>query len=155
MRLKEIKFAGLLSVLLGILFIILKQDVITISMCIIGALFIAAAIYDLVKKAYPFAIIKGVIGPSIIVFCWLFINLALFILAAIIIAFGLLQIVGIEAIADLCGTKQKIFIYAKPVIYILAGLCLLLNQWATMGFAFIFIGILLIISGIILLFEKR
>ena len=155
MSLKENKLSGLLSVALGILFLALKQNVITAAMCVLGIVFIISAITDLSKKSYPFAIVKGVIGLSLIIFGWALVSVALYIMSALIVIFGLMQIVGIKARAEDKSKTEKALIYAKPVLYLLAGICLLFNQGGSVAAAFIITGVLLILSGSLLVLEKR
>jgi uncharacterized membrane protein HdeD (DUF308 family) len=155
MKIDEAKLSGLLSIALGILFIVMKQDVITAAMGVLGFVFILSAIIDFVQKAYPFGVIKAAMGVALIIFGFTLVSFALYVFAVLIIIFGFLQIIGIKALAKDKPKFLQILIYSKPVTLCLAGICLLVSQGGALSFAFTLTGILLVASGILLITENR
>lgn len=142
--------AALLSAVLGVMLIVMKGEVISIVLTVIGCALIIAAITDFFRGFTTAGVIKAVIGVSVLVFGWLFINLALYILAAVIIIAGLMQIVRIHRIGQVFLTDaERILAYIKPVLTVLAGAVLLFNQGGVIDWIFIFTGILLIAEGIL------
>jgi hypothetical protein len=155
MKIDEIKLSGLLSVALGILFIVMKQNVITAAMRVLGFVFIVYSILDFVQKAYPFGIIKLAIGVGLLLFGFTLISFALYVMAVIIILFGILQTVGIKSLAAGKPKTIQAFIYSKPVALFLAGISLLLSQDGTVSLAFTLTGSLLVVAGVLIITEKR
>ena len=141
---------AVLTILMGVLFIILKESVIKYALTVFGAVLVVLAVVDLIDHIIPAAIIKAVIGVLAIVFGWTLFSAALYILAALLIIYGLVQIY------ELARTHVKanragytILIYAIPVASVAAGLCLLFNLSGTVAWAFILTGVLLIIEGVL------
>lgn len=143
-------FSAAISIVLGLMLLIMKDDVISIALTILGIAVIISAIVDFKNKMTNSAIIKAVIGVCILLFGWLFVNLALYILAAAIIISGLLQISDISKLSPVnLPAKEKALLYLKPVLTVLAGACLLFNQGGTIAWVFTATGILLIAEGIL------
>jgi len=141
---------AILTLLLGVLFIVLKRDVISYAMTAFGIVMIILAVLDLVDRLVVPAIIKAVIGVMAIVFGWVIVSAALYIMAALLIIYGLVQVY------ELARTHVKanrvgytILIYAIPLASVAAGLCLLFYQNGTVDWVFIVTGVLLIIEGVL------
>lgn len=147
---KEGIITSVISIVLGVMLIIMKGGVINLAITFLGIAILISAIIDFVNRMINRGIIKAVISICILVFGWLFIELALFIFAASIIIMGLLQIANIHKFSPVNLTiKEKIMLYLKPVVTVLAGACLLFNQSGTINWIFVVAGILLIIESIL------
>lgn len=59
---------AVLTIALGIVFVIKRGGVLGLAVSLVGIVLIIAAIFDLVKKDTTAAIIKGVIGIGVLVF---------------------------------------------------------------------------------------
>ena len=80
----------------------------------------------------------------------MFINLALYILAAGIIIFGLLQIIGTHRIGTVFLTsRESVMAYIRPVLTISVGALLLFHQDGVIDWLFIVTGILLAAEGVL------
>ncbi len=141
--------AAIASVVLGILLIILKNDVISIALTVLGAAVLISAIVDFTGKRTNSAVIQAVIGVCILVFGWVFVNLALYVFAAALLIVGLLQIINIGKSGAGRPAKAGLAVYFKPAVTVLAGACLLLNQSGTIAWVFVVSGILLIAEGVL------
>lgn len=147
---KENILSAAISILLGVLLIIMKGKVITIALTVLGIGILISAVVDFLYKMTNSAIVKAVIGVCVLLFGWLFVNLALYILAAAIIIMGLLQLSNIKKFSPVNLTfSEKAILYAKPLITVLAGAFLLFNQSGAIAWIFIVTGILLIGEGIL------
>lgn len=141
---------AILTLLLGVLFIVLKQSVIKYAMTAFGIVMIVLAVLDLADRLVVPAIIKAVIGVMAIVFGLAIVDAALYIMAALLIIYGLVQIyelVRTHTKANKAG--YTILIYAVPVASVAAGVCLLINMSGTVGWAFIVTGVILIVEGVL------
>lgn len=144
--------SAVLMTVLGVLFLIWKNGVVSIAMTVLGALLIVQAILDIVHKAYVSGAIRAAIGVAIIVFGWALVTITLYIMAAVLLIYGILQLVG--ALKDLDKDSKllaKILAFIEPAICLFISICLLFNQGGTISWVFIVAGIFLIIDGVVAL----
>ncbi|MGM9652779.1 MAG: DUF308 domain-containing protein [Eubacteriales bacterium] len=143
-----------LSILLGILLIVMKNSVISIAITVCGVVLLISAVMEFIAGMVHSGIIKAVVGVCVLVFGWMFVNLALYILAAAIIIMGLMQIVNIHKYAPVNQSgAEKVVSYLRPVAAVIAGACLLFNQGGTVSWLFVFAGVLLIVQGAVELLD--
>lgn len=141
---------AVLTIALGIVFVIKRGGVLGLAVSLVGIVLIIAAIFDLVKKDTTAAIIKGVIGIGVLVFGNLFIHLALYLIAIMLLMMGLLQLV--QAIRN---KNRNTIALITPVLSVLAGICLLFQQGSSVDWIFVMVGIVLIIEGILSLGSRK
>lgn len=154
--LKEHYVTGAAAVVVGLLLLLLKGKVISLILTIAGVLLLIWAFVDWRNKLTNYAIGKAVAGVCVLTFGWLFVNLALYIVAAVIIAVGLKQIVAIKNTSPVnLSMQEKVIIYAKPVLTVLAGIILFLNQGGVIDWVFIVVGIMLIVEGVLDMLDRR
>lgn len=145
---------AVLYIILGILFICMKGDVISLAMTLVGIALLLSSLPDFKNKALTPAIIKAVAGVCIIVFGWAFVSLALYVLAVILILQGGMQLWTLLKGSRPAGGAQQILAYVMPAASLLAGICLLFNQGGTISWVFILTGILLLVEGVSALVKK-
>lgn len=147
---KSSLFISILTAVIGLLFIILKNDVIGISMTIIGVFLIVMGVLYLIDKLFLSGVIWIVIGVVIIVFGWVLATVVIYILAVYFIISGIINIINLIK-AHTKGTNflYTLLIYAFPVFSIIIGILLCFNQGGTIAWIFIVCGILLLIDGIV------
>ena len=147
--------SGIIFAVVGLLLIVLKGQVISIAATCLGVVFIVNGIMSVVKNDLTKGIITIVIGAIIILFGWLFVTIALYILGALLIAYGVLDLINkskVKIVFD--DTLKKVLYYVIPVLYIVAGACLLFNQGETVSFVFILTGVILLVNGILTILES-
>ena len=150
MERKENIVSSVIFIVLGLMLIIMKGDVISLAITLLGLAVLISAVVDFIDKLTNMGIVKAVVGVCILVFGWVFVNLALYLLAAAIIIMGLLRITNTHKLIPVNLTlKEKIFVYAKPVAMVLAGVSLLFNQGGTIAWIFVLSGILLMLEGVL------
>lgn len=144
---------AILTIVLGVLFLVLKGEVISIAMTILGVVLIVLGVLDLIGKQTVPAVVKIVIGVLILVAGWAFTTAVLYILAALLLIYGILLLY------NNIKTKTKgekllgtILAYAEPIVCIVIGFFLFFNQGGVVNWVFIIAGILAIIEGILMLF---
>ena len=107
------------SIDLGLMLIVMKGEIISLAITLLGVTVLISAISDFANSFKNAGIIKAVIALCILVFGWVFVNLALYILAAAIIIMGLLQIANINEIVSVNLTvKDKALIYRRTKLCI-------------------------------------
>lgn len=149
MNKKQDLIASAVSIALGALLIAMKGNIISIALTVAGVSLIAFAVIDILHGGKTLAVIKGVLGVCILVFGWVFINLALYIVGGFMIASGLMQIVNHNKPGKVIySKKQQNIELIKSIMLVLAGACLLFNQGAAVDWVFVVSGVLLIIQGI-------
>ena len=144
--------SAVLTILVGVLFLLWKGAVVSVAMTVIGVLLIVSAIMSLVRKNYTACVISAVFGALIIGFGWLFLSVALYVLAAILLIYGILLLIEIAKRGfRRMGTLALIVRVAQPVICILVGGCLFFNQGGTVDWVFILSGLFLMVEGVLAL----
>ena len=154
MKVSEKIISAILTLVLGILFIVLKGQVVSIAMTILGVLLIVLGIMNLTTKLVAPGVVKIVVGALIILFGWVLVSAALYILAALLLIFGILQLYArIKIKLNTKGARiiDTIFAYALPVICIVIAFFLFFNQGGTVDWVFIVAGVFTIIEGILML----
>ena len=142
----EIVMASIL-VIVGALFMIFKGEIISIIMTILGIRMIVRGIFDLMRGYTMGGVINIVFGALILGAGWLFITLALYILAACLLIAGIGELSGLlkERVKKL--NLAVILRIAQPVIYILVAICLFFNQGGAISWVFTVSGLFLIVDG--------
>jgi len=145
---------GIILAAVGLLFIILKGQVISIAATCIGVVLIVNGIMLILREDMTKGIAMIVVGVVIILFGWLFVTIALYILAVILIYFGVIDIINkfkVKIIFD--DVIKKILYYLIPILYIVAGVCLLFNQGEAISFVFVLTGVILLINGVLTIID--
>ena len=145
---------AILTIVLGVLFIVFKNDIIGITMTILGIALIISAIIDLVHKQVAPCVIKAVVGVVIIVFGWTLMSAALYIMAALLLIYGILLLYQmIKENKERIENADKALGFIKPILYIVSAVCLLFNQGGTIEWVFILSGLFFVVEGIISLVQ--
>ncbi len=150
MRRKEDIISAVFSMLIGVMLVVMKGQVVSIAITVFAIIVLISAVIDLINKLVNSTIVKGVVGVCILIFGWVFVSVALYLLAAAIIIMGLLRIVNMHKILpEEMDHREKIFAYIRPAITVLAGICLLFNQGGAVNWVFILTGVLLVAEGVL------
>ena len=140
---------AILAIVLGALFIAYKSAVISIAMTVLGITLIALSVVDFVNKDDLHGVINAVSGIVAIVFGWLLVSVALYVLAVLLIVYGAVSIY------KLFNANCKVPLEFLPhALCLLIGLCLLFNQGGTIAWVFIVSGVALIVHGVITLIDE-
>ena len=129
---------AIVMIALGVLFMILKGGVLSIAMTMLGVALIIVAVIDLVQKQWLSCVIMAILGIAVIVFGWKLVGIARFVLAAVLLVYGVLQTIesfkGFKKktsfLTKLCALLQAIVIIAiavlllfdKPLLWIVGGI---------------------------------
>ncbi|MBQ8885472.1 MAG: hypothetical protein IJY62_03800 [Clostridia bacterium] len=151
MKTSEKLVSALLTVLLGVLFIVMKGGVVSVAMTILGAVLIVLGVLNLIDKQVAPAVVKIVIGALIIVCGWLIVRVVLYIVAALLLIYGILDLYArIKAGLKCDNVWKTVIVYAKPVLMIVLGLLLFLSS---LDWIFVLVGICAILEGALMLFD--
>ena len=146
---KKVKFPeglvmALFMVALGILFLVMKSGVIGLAVTILGVALLVSAVLDFLNKDLTSCITKAVIGVCVLVFGHLFVDVAVIVVAAVVLVYGILDIV------DLVKAKKKDVVdFIKPVVVVVIAAALLISKWLVFDWLFIVIGILFLAEGVL------
>ena len=117
-------------------------------MTVLGVALIIAGVIDIVNKLTTAGVIKAVLGVALLVCGWTLVSLALYIMAAVLLIYGILLM--IEIIKNMKKSDKianKVLKLVEPVVMIIVAACLLFNQGGAIAWVFILAGILLIVDG--------
>ncbi len=146
--------SALFTMALGVMLIVLRGEIISIAMTVLGVGCIALGILDLVQNRVPPAVIKLVVGVIIIVCGWAIVGAVLYILAGLLLIAGILLVYEKLKNRVRCATwYQNLIEYAVPILCIVIGVLLLFNQGNTVSWVFIVSGSITVIEGGFLLVD--
>ena len=154
MKKSEKVIAALLTMALGVLFIVLKDQFISLLMTLAGVSLIVLGLIDLINKLVPPAVVKLVTGALVILCGWVIVEAVLYIIAGILLVFGIL-LLYYKIKNNVCGINlwQTILEYVTPAICIAVGILLLFHTGKVVNFVFITSGCLALIEGGLILYE--
>ena len=121
---------AVLAIVLGLLFIIFKSAIISLTMTVFGILLIVSGVLDLMKKAVTGGVIKVVAGVVLIVFGWTLLTAALYVLAALLLIFGIIELYNTIRRRKSLGKTEFTMYAVEYALFIAIGVCLLFNRWA-------------------------
>ncbi|MBR2442225.1 MAG: DUF308 domain-containing protein [Clostridia bacterium] len=154
MKKSEKIIGAVLTMVIGILLIAMKDNFIGILMSIAGICLIVLGVIDLINGEVPPAVVKFVVGALVILCGWVLVEAVLYILSAILLIFGILLLYDMLKKKSACDTLlHTVLDYAVPVLCILIGGLLLCHQALALEFIFVASGILALVEGGVLLFN--
>lgn len=141
---------SILMIVVGVLFLILKAQVASIAMTVIGAMLIVFGALDLVHGRSLYGIIKAVVGVLVIVCGWTLVSAALYVIAALLLIYGIYELYALASTKTTTRKRsQMIVVYGTPILNIVLALLLLFNQGGVLDWVFIVAGILFIADGVL------
>lgn len=139
---------ALASIAIGILFVWLKGGVVSIAMTVLGVALAVYGIGDLLKHRTVTGVVKLVLGIAVLLCGWVFLAVALYIMAALLLIYGLLELIAFFRIKR--RSAFDVFVgLAGPVICLAVAACLFFNQGGAIDWVFLVSGILLIVQGVL------
>ena len=84
MRRKEDIISALFSMLIGVMLIVMKGQVVSIAITVFAVIVLISAVIDLVHKLVNSAVVKAVIGVCLLIFGWVFVSVALYLLLGLV-----------------------------------------------------------------------
>lgn len=154
MKKTEKIIAAGLTMVVGVLLIVMKDNFIGVLMTLIGLGLIVFGVVDIVDGYIPPAVVKMVGGALVIICGWLVVEAVLYILSAITLICGILLLYD-KIKNKICGGiwwETGLF-YAPSALCIAIGFLLLFHQSLTATFIFVACGLLSFVEGGILLFN--
>ena len=151
MKNKEKFLSAFFTIALGILLIVMKQDLISVFMTVLGLSLIILGGLDFFTEDMTGAVIKWVIGVLIIVFGWTIASAVVYIVAAGLLILGILGLYDLLRVKNVCARGFDFLrAYALPVGCIVIGLILFFNRW---DWIFVLAGICTVIEGALLFMD--
>ena len=132
---------SLVSIISGILFCVLKQDLLNIIFTVIGALMIVAGVIGVVKSNLLGGVISITIGVILVLGAWLFTYVLLIINGILLCLSGISGL----ALSVKTGDVKKCIL---SILMVVLGVLFFINTDETAGWIFFVIGALFIVTGI-------
>ena len=141
-----------MTLALGILFIMLKGEVVSIGITVLGVALIVTAIIDLCRKSFVGGAIKAILGIAVLVIGWTIIDIAILVLGIVLLVYGILELVK-RITAKKKGQKAWAVVlgFIEPVVCIVASLLLIKSGTAVVDLTILIAGILFAIDGVLAL----
>lgn len=140
----------LLYVVIGILLCTLRMGVLNILMTIIGVLFVAYGIYDIVKGKTVPGIVEAVIGVVIVVCGWTIATYALIVFGVLLAIKGVLDLINL-----IKANSKNTAALISAIVTIVIGVILCIAPFAIGDIICIIVGVVLIANGVLALFGKK
>lgn len=154
MKSSEKAVCGIIAVLLGLLFIALQGDVVSVAVTLLGAALVVWGVLDLFDRRFEGAIFKIAAGAAAILFGWLIVCAVLYVLAVALLIFGIwLLYVRIRDNKGCASVGELLLCCALPVACILTAVILFFNDGGAAAWAFIVSGLFLVVAGGLFLWE--
>ena len=151
MKLSEKIITAILTISFGVLLIGLRSNMISVVMTIFGISLVVVGVMDFVNKNNVQGWVKLICGLLAIVLGWVIVGVVLYILAALLVVAGAVELYheikwGFRCKWDL----ETTLLFAKPVLCLAIGVLLFFS-----GFDWIFViaGIMTILLGCVLLID--
>lgn len=139
---------ALLYILIGVLFIVFKSSMFDWLMTIVGVVFIALGVIDILHKNLTNGIIEAVIGIVIILGGWLFLEIVFIVFGALLIVKG-----AMDLVKQFQGKRDVVKIIIA-ILTIALGILLIVSKWVVLEWFFIVIGVAFILDGAFALLQK-
>ena len=151
MKKSDIVISAIFTIAIGVLLMIMKGEMISLFMTILGVSLIVLGLIDLLDKNIPFAVVKIVVGGVVIFFGWTIVSAVVYILAALVLIVGILALYDCVRFRLRCMRgKEALKILMEPVVCILIGIVLFFNKW---DWVFVLAGLFTILEGGLLLLD--
>lgn len=141
-KIPEGLITSLFMVALGILFLIMKSGVIGLAVTILGIALLVSAVLDFLNKDITTCIVKAIIGVCVLVFGHLFVDVAVIVVAAVVLVYGVLELFELIKVK-----KKDVACYIKPAVIVVIAAALLISKWLVFDWLFIVIGVLFLVEG--------
>ena len=142
-KMQQKLFTAILYGVVGTLFCIFRAGMLNWLMTVVGVIFIAYGVLDILDKKIADGVIAIAIGILMILGGWLFLSAILLICGILAAVFGTFKLIK--------AVKAKaVFKIVVSAVTLLFGVCLIVSRWV--DFLFIVIGVALILSGVLSLF---
>lgn len=147
--------SAVIAVALGAMFIAAKGQSVQIALTVVGAALLIMALVDFYQTEKVMGVFKAIGGVALVILAWAFAKIALYLVSAIIILYGIIQLIFVlKARAQDLPDFKRVLAFTKPFACILAGVCLIFNADGAVPWVFVFSGILIIVEGLLLLVDK-
>ena len=140
------------KLVLGILFIVLKAEVVGIGITLFGIALIVMAVLDLVHNLIANGIVKILLAVAVLLIGWLLIEVAILVLGIVLLVYSILDIVRIvSAAVKYKDIKIGAFVIGliEPALALVASIFLITSSGKAIEWAIIAAGIVLIVNGVI------
>jgi uncharacterized membrane protein HdeD (DUF308 family) len=145
---------ALLYMIIGAVLCIMKGELIGIAMTVIGVVAIVVGIIDLCKKFIVSGVVKIVFGAFVIYAGWLLVEVILYVIAAILIIQGIIRLIRVLTNLKRLNVALIVIFLVEALLTLGMGICIIFYRAETISWVFIVAGVLLIVEGILSLFDK-
>jgi len=143
---------AIVTMVVGVLLIAMRDSFIGIIMSVAGVALIALGILDVFNRLIPPAVVKGVAGALIIICGWVLVEAVLYIVAALLLISGILLLYDKIKKGVRCDNLLfTVLEYVTPAVFILIGFLFLFHQAMSLTIVFIVGGVFTVAEGGVLL----
>ncbi len=151
MKITSNLISAAMTLALGILFVILKAEVVGICITVLGVTFVVLAVLDLLRGAIIPGVVKILLGAAVLLIGWLLLDLALLVLGIVLLVYSILEIARtVEALVRNKNTRiiEIVLSLLQPAFSLIAAIFLITSRGAAIEWTVIIAGIMLIVNGV-------
>ena len=146
------RLAGIFYILFGVLCIILRSEILNFMAYLAGFALIAYGIFLLVRRLVMPGVFMLVLGALVLLTGWFLVFLLIYLIAVLLILAGIEKLVRFaknKAVNDSIFCLETI----RAVLFIACGVLFVVYPLRTMSLLFVVVGAMLIVMGIMALFQ--
>ena len=146
--------SGIMTLILGILFVILQNRLVNIAICVVGVFLIIMGIIDMVRARYIMGLLKIILAIVVLVFGWFIIDIWGIIIGVILLLYGVLTLIRrIKAPNKTKRIFSTVIGFIESVLCIIGAIFLISGGMGeVISWAIIVAGVIFIIEGILAIF---
>ena len=144
--------SAIMTLALGILFLVLKTDIIGIAITILGVALLLTALLDLIKLSIFTGIVKALLGVAVLVIGWLLLDIAILILGIVLLVYGITNLFkGIFGRKKGVKTWKIIIGIIEPIVCVAGAVFLITSGGKAIEWTVLVAGVILVIDGLLAL----
>jgi hypothetical protein len=139
-----------MTLALGILFVILKAQVVGICITVLGIALLVLGVLDLLRNAIANGIVRIILAVAVLLIGWLLLDIALLVLGIVILVYSISEIVR-TIVAAVRNRRIRIFAtilgLIEPALGLVASFFLITSRGSAIEWTVIVAGVILIVNG--------
>ena len=112
--------SGIMTLILGILFVVLQDRLVSIAISVLGVFLVIMGVIDLIKARYIMGLLKIILAVTVLVFGWLIIDIWGIIIGIVLLLYGIFTL-----IRRIKAPNKKRRIFSTAVGFVESVLCII------------------------------
>ena len=143
--------SGIMTLVLGILFVMLQNRLVNIAICVVGGFLIIMGIIDMIKARYIMGLLKIILAVVVLLFGWFIIDIWGIIIGVLLLLYGIWTLIRrIKAPNKSKRIFSTVIGFIESILCIIGAIFLISGGMSeVISWAIIIAGVIFIIEGIL------